>query len=100
MVSPARAYEKLADAYARMIDTKPHNAYLERPATLSLLPNVEGKRVLDAECRARTTRELAESLQLRANIAQKMTYSLRHMDVIVTIGNRGRANLYSIKQKS
>jgi len=44
------AYENLADAYARMIDTKPHNAYLERPATLSLLPDVEGKRVLDAGC--------------------------------------------------
>lgn len=29
------AYEKLADAYAEMIETKPHNAYLERPATLS-----------------------------------------------------------------
>ncbi len=44
------AYEKLADAYAEMIDTKPHNAYLERPATLSLLPDVKGKRVLDAGC--------------------------------------------------
>lgn len=44
------AYEKLADAYAAMIDTKPHNAYLERPATLSLLPDVTGKRVLDAGC--------------------------------------------------
>jgi len=44
------AYEKLADAYAEMIDTKPHNAYLERPTTLSLLPDVEGKRVLDAGC--------------------------------------------------
>jgi len=44
------AYEKLADAYAAKIDTKPHNAYLERPATLSLLPEVKGKRVLDAGC--------------------------------------------------
>ncbi len=44
------AYEKLAHAYAEMIDTKPHNAYLERPTTLSLLPDVEGKRVLDAGC--------------------------------------------------
>ena len=44
------AYEKLADAYAEMIETKPHNAYLERPATLSLLPDVKGKRVLDAGC--------------------------------------------------
>lgn len=44
------AYEKFADAYAAMIDTKPHNAYLERPATLSLLPDVKGKHVLDAGC--------------------------------------------------
>lgn len=44
------AYEALAEAYAAVIDTKPHNAYYERPATLSLLPDVEGKTVLDAGC--------------------------------------------------
>jgi SAM-dependent methyltransferase len=44
------AYETLAEAYASVIDTKPHNAYCERPATLSLLPEVKGKRVLDAGC--------------------------------------------------
>jgi ubiquinone/menaquinone biosynthesis C-methylase UbiE len=44
------AYEILAEAYASAIDTKPHNAYYERPATLSLLPEVKGKRVLDAAC--------------------------------------------------
>ncbi|MEZ4424004.1 MAG: class I SAM-dependent methyltransferase [Gemmatimonadota bacterium] len=44
------AYEALADAYASRIDTKPHNAYYERPATLSLLPPVRGARVLDAGC--------------------------------------------------
>lgn len=44
------AYEKLAEAYAARVDTKPHNAYYERPATLSLLPEVEGRRVLDAGC--------------------------------------------------
>ena len=44
------AYEALAEAYAAVVDTKPHNAYYERPATLSLLPEVEGKRVLDAGC--------------------------------------------------
>src|SRR6185369_2672716 len=44
------AYESLAEAYASVIDTKPHNAYYERPATLSLLPDVVGKRVLDAGC--------------------------------------------------
>lgn len=45
-----QAYEALAKAYADRIDTKPHNAYYERPATLSLLPAVEGLRVLDAGC--------------------------------------------------
>ncbi|HEX2907797.1 MAG TPA: class I SAM-dependent methyltransferase, partial [Phototrophicaceae bacterium] len=29
---------------------KPHNAYYDRPATLSLLPDVAGKRVLDVGC--------------------------------------------------
>jgi len=44
------AYEALAESYAALVDTKPHNAYYERPATLSLLPEVSGKRVLDAGC--------------------------------------------------
>lgn len=44
------AYEILAEAYASVVDTKPHNAYCERPATLSLLPEVKNKRVLDAGC--------------------------------------------------
>jgi SAM-dependent methyltransferase len=44
------AYEALADRYAEMVDTKPHNAYYERPATLSLLPEVRGQCVLDAGC--------------------------------------------------
>jgi SAM-dependent methyltransferase len=44
------AYEKLADEYAARVDTKPHNAYLEKPTTLSLLSDVKGKHVLDAGC--------------------------------------------------
>jgi SAM-dependent methyltransferase len=44
------AYDVLAEAYAERVDTKPHNAYYERPAMLSLLPDVRGKRVLDAGC--------------------------------------------------
>lgn len=44
------AYEALAEAYAAAVDTKPHNAFYERPATLSLLPEVRGRRVLDAGC--------------------------------------------------
>lgn len=43
-------YEQLADSYHAKIDTKPHNAYYDRPNTLSLLPDVAGKKVLDAGC--------------------------------------------------
>lgn len=44
------AYEQLADSFAAKVDTKPHNAYYERPATLSLLPDVAGMHVLDVGC--------------------------------------------------
>lgn len=44
------AYEELADAYSEQAATKPHNAYLERPAVQGLLPDVRGLRVLDAGC--------------------------------------------------
>src|SRR5437588_5896728 len=44
------AYERLAEAYAAFIDTKAHNAFYDRPAIISLLPAVVGKRVLDAGC--------------------------------------------------
>jgi ubiquinone/menaquinone biosynthesis C-methylase UbiE len=44
------AYNNLADAYAAKVDTKPHNAFYDRPAVLSLLPAVAGLRVLDAGC--------------------------------------------------
>ncbi|HEX8691634.1 MAG TPA: class I SAM-dependent methyltransferase [Longimicrobium sp.] len=44
------AYADIADQYAAAVDTKPHNAYYERPATLSLLPPLAGLRVLDAGC--------------------------------------------------
>lgn len=38
--------------YAEQVDRRPHNAFYERPATLSLLPSLAGKRVLDAGCGA------------------------------------------------
>lgn len=47
-----RAFDRLADGYDRTGDTKPANAHLERPATVSLLPNTDGKRILDAGCGA------------------------------------------------
>lgn len=48
---PAYAvYQRLADVYAAKVETKPHNAYYERPATLSLVGDVDGLHVLDAGC--------------------------------------------------
>ncbi len=44
------AYETLAEPYNALIDHKPHNAYYDRPNTLSLIPEVKGKKVLDAAC--------------------------------------------------
>jgi hypothetical protein len=43
-----------------------------------------------------TNRELAEALDLRLAIAQKMTYSLSRMEAIVASGKRGKATLFTI----
>lgn len=45
-----QAYEDLADSYNELIDYKPHNAYYDRPNTLNLMGNVNGKSILDAAC--------------------------------------------------
>ena len=44
------AYETLANSYAVLASSKPHNAYYEWPATLLLLGEIQGNRVLDAGC--------------------------------------------------
>ncbi|MCB0202381.1 MAG: methyltransferase domain-containing protein, partial [Anaerolineae bacterium] len=44
------AYTTLADDYAARIDSKAHNAFYDRPAVISLLPDVAGLHVLDAGC--------------------------------------------------
>ncbi|MFM0330111.1 class I SAM-dependent methyltransferase [Paraburkholderia strydomiana] len=44
------AYSEFAERYAAAVTTKPHNALYERPATMSLLGDVDGLRVLDAGC--------------------------------------------------
>jgi ubiquinone/menaquinone biosynthesis C-methylase UbiE len=43
-------YDTIAPRYAAEIDSRPWNALYERPATLALLPDVEGMHVLDAGC--------------------------------------------------
>ncbi len=42
--------EHFAEEYGALADTKPHNAYIERPTTLSLLPNVSDKDIVDVGC--------------------------------------------------
>ena len=44
------AYEELAEKYNELIEHKPHNAYYERPNTLKLITETEGKSILDAAC--------------------------------------------------
>jgi len=44
------AYEEMAEKYNELIEHKPHNAYYDRPNTLQLLSEVEGKSILDAAC--------------------------------------------------
>ncbi len=40
-------YTTKAIEYAKTVDNRPYNAYYERPAMLSLLPDLQGKTVLD-----------------------------------------------------
>lgn len=42
------AYDQLAGEYAETVETNAYNADLEFPGTTSLVPEVDGKRVLDA----------------------------------------------------
>jgi SAM-dependent methyltransferase len=46
----AATYDRIADAYAEKVDTKPHNAFYDRPAVISLWHDVKGRDVLDAGC--------------------------------------------------
>src|SRR5215470_11202115 len=49
MIGPTD-YDSIAGRYAAKIDERPWNALYERPTTLALLPDVDGKDVLDAGC--------------------------------------------------
>ncbi|WP_026734705.1 class I SAM-dependent methyltransferase [Fischerella sp. PCC 9605] len=47
---PFNDYEAFAQAYAKRTESNSYNAYYERPAMFSVLPDVKFKRVLDAGC--------------------------------------------------
>lgn len=44
------AYDELAPDYVPELEENPYNAHLSFPATTGLIPEVDGKRVLDAGC--------------------------------------------------
>lgn len=45
------AFEDLSESYNEMIEHKSHNAYYDRPNTLSLFPEkIDGAKILDAAC--------------------------------------------------
>lgn len=48
----ARQYDAMAAAYAADNAESAYNAYYERPATIALLGEVSGRRVLEAGCGA------------------------------------------------
>jgi SAM-dependent methyltransferase len=50
MASEPFNYDAIAADYAARVETAPYNAHYERPAMLSLLPDLEGARILDAGC--------------------------------------------------
>ena len=43
-------YDRIAQRFDVHIRSSAHNAYYERPATTALLPDVKGRRILDAGC--------------------------------------------------
>jgi len=71
----------------RLLDVVEQRLF-EKPADLlALLPEVLG---------SFTARDLAEAMDIRLDLAQKMAYCLRKMRAINLIGKRGRANLYAV----
>jgi ubiquinone/menaquinone biosynthesis C-methylase UbiE len=60
------AYTQLADEYARLAPTKPHNAHYDRPATLRLVGDVRGLDVLD--CGTGTGEYAAALIELGATV--------------------------------
>ncbi len=44
------SYDSIAAEYATKVDSAPYNALYERPAMLAALPDVGGRRILDAGC--------------------------------------------------
>lgn len=75
---PPFSYDSIADAYAAGIDAAPYNALYERPAMLSLLPDVAGARVLDAGCGSGWYTEQLLARGARVTAVDQSTELVRH----------------------
>jgi len=75
---PPFSYDSIADAYAAGIDAAPYNALYERPAMLSLLPDVAGARVLDAGCGAGWYTEQLLARGARVTAIDESAQMVRH----------------------
>ncbi len=72
----------------KMVNMHERTLYQAPQDFLKLLPET-----LPAEF---TTKMLAKESSLRINLAQKMVYCLRKMEIVHQTGNKGRAYLYSL----
>tara|TARA_R110002049_G_C9073347_1_gene555067 strand:+ start:173 stop:889 length:717 start_codon:yes stop_codon:yes gene_type:complete len=84
------AYELMAEKYNELIDHKPHNAYYDRPNTLQLLPDVNGKTILDAAC---GPGKYAEILIGKGAIVKGFDLSPKMIE-LATIRNGGRGAFF------
>lgn len=75
----------------RMINLHERHLYQATQDFLKLLPETLPEKF--------TTRTLAKESKLRINLAQKMVYCLRHMEIIEQKGKKGRAFLYSVRER-
>ena len=69
----------------RLLEVVESRVFLEPTDWRALIPD---------DLDAFTTRDLADAKNITNNLAQKMAYSLRKVNIITLIGKRGRANLY------
>ncbi len=88
----AATYDRIADAYAAIIETKPHNAYYDRPAVISLWPDVAGLDVLDAGCGPGVYAQELVSRQARV-VAGDISARMREL---ATARLGGRANVIEL----
>lgn len=84
------AYQQMAEKYNELIDHKPHNAYYDRPNTLQLLPEVNGKVVLDAAC---GPGKYAEILLVKGAIVKGFDISPKMIELAME-RNKGRGEFF------